>query len=260
MNDAVEVIGPGRGSLVLTCEHASSRLPPPLRCAARDRAWLDTHWGIDIGIDPLARELSRLLEAPALLARFSRLVCDANRPPESPGLILEQVEGHPLSFNRGVDAAERARRLRGLYTPYHDAIDRALAACLASGEPALIALHSFTPVLGDDVRTLEVGVLFDEGFGPLARRLADRIRGGGFDVALNEPYSGFRGMIYSGCRHGRAGGVPYLELEVRQDLIDTAPRARAVAERLAAAVEGLPWELSGRSRFGADRGTGGSPA
>ena len=82
---------------------------------------------------------------------------------------------------------------------------------------------------------MEVGVLFDDHEAH-AERLVAALAGEGFAVARNEPYSGFAGLIYSARRHGRAHGVVYLELEVRSDLIASAGRARATAERIARAL------------------------
>ena len=59
----------------------------------------------------------------------------------------------------------------------------------------------------------------------------------GFDTALNAPYSGKDGLIHAARHHGREQGVVYLELEVRQDLIDDAEKADAVGERIARALE-----------------------
>ncbi len=48
-------------------------------------------------------------------------------------------------------------------------------------------------------------------------------------VALNEPYSGRLGMIYSASHHAGRHGRRALELEVRQDLsVDADFRARLV--------------------------------
>ncbi len=58
----------------------------------------------------------------------------------------------------------------------------------------------------------------------------------GFAVELNAPYSGFDGLIYSARRHGLEHGIEYLELEVRQDLIDTPAAAERVGLRIARAL------------------------
>jgi predicted N-formylglutamate amidohydrolase len=82
---------------------------------------------------------------------------------------------------------------------------------------------------------MEVGVLFDAHCGH-ARRLEQGLAKQGFETALNAPYSGRDGLIYSALRHGTAHDIVYLELEVRQDLIDTPARALATGRRIAQAL------------------------
>ena len=141
-----------------------------------------------------------------------------------------------LSWNRGIDEAERVRRADRYYRPYHDAIDALLARRLGAGQPTrLCSVHSFTPSYLGRTRPMEVGVLFDVHH-DLAWHLEGALSEEGFDSVLNAPYSALDGLIYSAQRHGRNHDVPYLELEVRQDLIDTPEKARDVAERLARAL------------------------
>jgi predicted N-formylglutamate amidohydrolase len=171
-----------------------------------------------------------------VLARFSRLVCDPNRDPAEPSFVVETVDGRLPSWNRAVGAAERERRRERYFDPYHGAIDRALRARRAvPGEVRLVAVHSFTPVYLGDVRPMEVGVLFD-AHDEHAWRLEGALAAEGFAAVLNAPYSGKDGLIYSARRHGRAHGLVYLELEVRQDLIDAPGKASAVAARIARAL------------------------
>ena len=235
MTESLEIFrGGASGPFLFTCEHASARIPPPLsrRVTAEDRRWLGTHWALDLGAAAVTRELARGTGSAAVLARFSRLVCDANRPPGAADWIRHEVQGVPLGFNRAVDQRERRRRLRLYHEAYHHGVDRALAGL--AGPVTLVAVHSFTPRLGGERRTMEAGVLFDERYERAARRLARRLARDGLRTALNRPYSGRRGMIHSVQLHGRAHGLPYLELELRQDLIDSSPRARAMGRRLAA--------------------------
>jgi predicted N-formylglutamate amidohydrolase len=225
--------------MVVTCEHASARIPRPLRVGVEDRPFLNTHWALDIGAANVARELTRRTGSAAVLARFSRLVCDANRPVDDPTWIRETVEGHRLGFNRDVTLEERTRRRQTYYEPYHDAIDRMLGRHLQhGGEVLLLAVHSFTPVLGNEAREMELGVLFND-HEAVAVRLDKVLGEAGFRTALNEPYSGVGGMMFAAERHGRMHDVVHLEIEVRQDLIDTAPRARAVGRRIAGALSRL---------------------
>jgi predicted N-formylglutamate amidohydrolase len=135
-----------------------------------------------------------------------------------------------------MDAAERRRRRERYFDPYHDAIDRSVRARRALGTPVrLCAVHSFTPVFLGRARPMEVGVLFD-AHDLHAWRLEGALADQGFETALNAPYSGFDGLVYSAQRHGRAHDLVYLELEVRQDLVDTREKAEAVARRIACAL------------------------
>jgi predicted N-formylglutamate amidohydrolase len=235
-DDAFEQIGdPLAGPLLFTCEHATRRLPQ-WEPSAADLPYLEDHWGWDVGAADLTRELARHCGSAALLTRFSRLVCDPNRAPDEASFVLREVAGHTLSWNRAVGEAERARRRARYFDPYHAAIDRALAARVASGrEVRLCSIHSFTPVWEGQARAMEVGVLYDD-HETHAERLVGALAGEGFAVARNEPYSGFAGLIYAARRHGRTHGVVYLELEVRNDLIATPELACAVAPRIARAL------------------------
>jgi len=226
--EAVEIVRGAPGGPVFCCEHASRRVPPPLARAPGDDAWLATHWGWDIGAAALTRALVERLGGLAVLSRFSRLVCDANRLPGHPTWIRRAVEGHPLGFNRALDDAERARRLAALHRPYH----RALAAALRGAEGPLISVHSFTPRLGDEVRAMEVGVLFDT-FDAQAAALARGLAAAGWRSALNAPYSGLNGLIHAASSQGQAAGVVYVELELRQDLLGDAGAVGRAAARLA---------------------------
>jgi predicted N-formylglutamate amidohydrolase len=237
LDDAYEIAGdPRAGPFLFTCEHATWRLPE-WEPSAADLPYLHDHWGWDVGAADLTRELARLSGCGALLSRFSRLVCDPNRDPGEPTFVVREVAGHVLTWNRAVDGAERTRRRARYFDPYHAAIDRALAQRAAAGAAGrLCSIHSFTPTWDGRARPMEVGVLFD-AHEELARRVAAALAREGFAVAENEPYSGMAGLIYAAQRHGRAHGVVYLELEVRNDLIATADRARAIAPRIARALE-----------------------
>ena len=229
-----EVVGDpsAGGPFVFTCEHATNILPE-WATESDDLPLLEDHWGWDVGAADLTRALIELTRSCGVLSRFSRLVCDPNREAWQESFVVEQVEGHRLSFNRGVDTAERRRRQERYFDPYHDAIDHTIRARKAVGAPVrLCSIHSFTPVYLGRARPMEVGVLFD-AHDEHARCFEGALAERGFETALNAPYSGRDGLIYSALRHGAAHDIVYLELEVRQDLIETTEKARAVAERIA---------------------------
>lgn len=225
--DAVEIIaGRSDASVFLTCEHASERFPEPWNLPQADVRLVGTHWAYDLGAAELTRELAAQLQAPAVLSRFSRLLCDPNRPEDSPTLFRPKAEGMPIELNADLDADEREARLARLYRPYHSTLDRLIGASRAE---LIFAVHSFTPVYEGSPRPLEMGVLFVEPHA-LVESMAAALREAGFVVALNEPYSGRGGFMYSAERHARRHGRRSLELEARQDIVsDASRRARVVA-------------------------------
>lgn len=241
MGDGVEVYGELNrdGLMVVTCEHATKRVPAPLVASESDAILLDAHWGWDPGAEWVARRLVDLTRSVGIFSRFSRLVCDPNRDPSDPTWILEGAEGHSLSFNHALSSTERERRRATYHDPYHARIGEMLDARLALGaDVLLLSVHSFTPVLGDEVRWMEVGVIFD-AHEAVATRLSEHLKDEGFVVALNEPYSGYKNVMYSANRHGNTHRVLYLELEIRQDLLGSQEAAHAVADRVCRALEAL---------------------
>ena len=232
-----EVVGDpaAGGPFVFTCEHATHLLPEWVAEPA-DLPLLEDHWGWDVGAADLTRALIELTRSCGVLSRFSRLICDPNRDASQEGFVVEQVEGQPVSFNRGVNAAERRRRQERYFDRYHDAIDRTIRARKAVGTPVrLCSIHSFTPLYLGRARPMEIGVLFDAHH-EHAWRLEGALAEQGFETVLNAPYSGCDGMIYSAQRHGTAHDIVYLELEVRQDLINTPAKALAAGRRIAQAL------------------------
>lgn len=224
--------GTAAAGVLLTCEHASAGVPAEYADLGLCEADLRDHIGWDIGAATVTVELSHQLAAPAVLSPVSRLLVDCNRSLEDHDLIPAMSHGVVIPGNLDLTAAERRRRLARFYEPYHAAVDAALARYPGA---LLLSIHSFTPSLNGAERPFEVGVLFDD-FEDEAHALAARVAAVGFGVRMNEPYSGFDGLIYSARRHGRRHGVRYLELEINNRLLREEQGARAVAARLVSAI------------------------
>lgn len=219
--------------LLLLCDHASNALPPEYGTLGLPAAELERHIGYDIGAAGVTRALAGLLGAPALLSHFSRLLIDPNRGEDDPTLVMRLSDGAIVPGNRHADAAEVARRIARFHRPYHQAIEHAIDAALAAGRvPALLSIHSFTPVWRDMPRPWHAGLLWDldERF---ARPLIEALEApGDLIVGDNEPYDG---ALRYDClyRHGTARGLPHALVEIRQDLIADEAGQQAWAERLA---------------------------
>jgi len=222
--------------LLMTCEHASRSLLPGMATDPACRSALDSHWGWDIGIWEVVREVSRVLDATVVAGRYSRLVVDLNRDPTDQTLIRTECEGAALPFNAHVTPREVGRRVARIHAPYHSEIDKQLARRVASGiGPFLMSFHSFTPFLNPRRRRFDAGVLYSD-HSRLAGRLGRELMAHGFSVRFNRPYSGREGLIYAVGRHGSNHQVPYLELEFNQRSLGTPAGCRSVGRRAAAAI------------------------
>ena len=226
---AEEIDGDFGGRLVFTSEHASAELPEPWKWPEDDRWLIDTHWASDLGAAAFTRRVARLMNAPAVLSRFSRLLIDPNRPLDSETLFRENADGKTVHLNEGLLEAERQRRIDQFYHPYHAAVRSMVKK---SRGDTVFSIHTFTDNYEGEARTLEVGVLFDHDEEP-AQRLVRHLRGAGFHAAPNEPWSGKLGLAYSPVLHAREYGRCALEIEARQDLIVQESFAQRLAEALA---------------------------
>jgi predicted N-formylglutamate amidohydrolase len=227
--DAVELLSGADGATVmLSCEHASNRLPEPWRWPDEDQWLCETHWAYDIGAAAIARALAARLGAPAVLSRFTRLLVDPNRPAADATLIRVFAEGKPIVLNAQLTRDERERRL-AYWRCYHHTLASVLGS---SGAPVLLAIHSFTPNYEGSRRQLDIGVLFDRDE-DLGQALALHLAKMGARVERNQPYSGKRGMIYACNRHAIEHKRRAVEIEVRQDLAVDNGFQQMIVDRLA---------------------------
>jgi predicted N-formylglutamate amidohydrolase len=226
-----------RADFVFTCEHASNALPEHVSVNGADRQLLDAHWGWDIGAADVTRHLVEKCGSVGLLSTHSRLWVDCNREPEWDSWIVREIDGHRLSFNEALNAEEKAVRRREYFDPFHETVDRTIRE---NHHPDLwlISIHSFTKVYQGQQRDLEIAVLFDT-YEEEAQTLGRALAAPGFHVQLNEPYSGKEGLIYSIHRAGTKFGLRCVELEVRQDLVQTKETATVIADALFAALQCL---------------------
>jgi predicted N-formylglutamate amidohydrolase len=228
------VNGEGRSPILLLCEHASNHIPPGYARLGLAEAELQRHIAYDIGAAELARRLAARLDAPLLLAGYSRLLIDLNRPLQAPSSIPEISEATVIPGNRGIDAAERARRQEAWFAPFHDRVAGLLDARAAAGRRSVvIGVHSFTPVYLGQRRPWHAGILYGAARafgGALVRGLAAEP---GLVIGDNEPYRIEAAMDYTVPVHGDARGLDAVLLEVRQDLLVDAAGWEDWADRLA---------------------------
>ena len=229
------VPAPRPGPLILLCDHASNALPPEYGTLGLPVDEFKRHIALDIGAAALTRALAAEFAAPALLGVWSRLLIDLNRGPDDPTLVMKISDGALVPGNARADAAEIARRIALFHAPYHAAIEDEIGAASAAGfAPALVSLHSFTPVWRGDPRPWQVGILWDRD-DRLARPLIDAFRAAGLVTGDNEPYDGaLEGDTL--WTHATSRGLPNVLIEVRQDLIADDAGVAAITPVVAAAL------------------------
>ncbi len=224
----------GTSPVLLLGDHAGGAIPARLASLGLGASDRHRHIALDIGVAGLGRELARRLDATFIRQRYSRLVVDCNRDPREPGSIVVQSDGAFIAGNRALGAAQRRRRVREIFRPYHNRIAAELDARSAqSRRTILVSLHSFTPELGGTTRPWRFGVLHN-GDSPFSRAVLNGLRAiwGGAKVGENQPYA-MDGHDFTVPFHAHRRGLDYLELEVRQDLITEAPDQIAAGRDLA---------------------------
>lgn len=226
--------------LLLLADHAGRELPEEYGDLGLPAAEFERHIAYDIGVEMVMRALAPRLGVPGVMARFSRLLIDANRGEDDPTLIRQLYDGTIVPANYPMSAAERERRLDRYYRPYHDAVGSMVAsvADATGAAPFIFSIHSFTPTMQGRARPWQVGVLWDSDERAV-RPLLDMLAADpALTVGDNEPYDGaLRGDTM--FRHAIVNGYAHALIEIRQDLIATLEGADEWARRLAPILEAI---------------------
>jgi predicted N-formylglutamate amidohydrolase len=197
---------------------------------------LDRHIGIDIGILPVAEQVSDLICAPLVFQRYSRLVVECNRRWTAPDIVAAVSDGTPVPANIGVGEAERERRIEEIFVPYHREIARRLAQPARDGTPTVpVSMHSFTPSLlsAPAPRPWQIGVCYETNDALSGCILKVLETEPGLNVGNNQPYGVDVETSYSVPVYGEEQGHPYAESEIRQDLISDRAGQRQWGQRIA---------------------------
>ena len=225
--------GPADAGLLIVCDHASNALPPEYGSLGLPSEAFQRHIAYDIGAAGVARRLAGLLNAPAVLSCFSRLLIDPNRGADDPTLVMRISDGALIPGNARIDAAEIEKRREKYWRPYRAAAMAEVERMMTSGKvPSVISIHSFTPVWKGAARPWQVTLLWDSD-PRLAKPLIAGLAGAGdLVVGDNEPYDGaLNGDTM--WELGTSRGLPHALFEIRQDLIADDQGQQDWAERIA---------------------------
>jgi predicted N-formylglutamate amidohydrolase len=230
----------GRAPALVVCDHASRAFPRSLDRLGLPElpSWQHIAW--DIGAGELARGLAHALDAPAVLAGYSRLIVDCNRSPDDEEAFRKESDGWVVPGNQHLTADDRRLRLASFFDPYHECIEAVLGGFRGSGTvPLLVAVHSFSPTLAGNTRPWHAGVLWDRDEANARRLLAGLRAEKGLVIGDNEPYSGKHPANYTIEHHAKAHGLPHVCIEVRQDLLSSPAGIERWVRLLARIVGGI---------------------
>ena len=223
------------GQVMVTCEHASNRLPAGFTLDPRLH---DLHIAWDPGALPIARSLARRFDAPLWQGRYSRLIADLNRTVGNRMLMRAVSDGHPIPFNQRLSAAAIAERIEKYYDPYRDGVIAEADALIARhGRCVHISVHTFTPVLAGAVRGNDIGLLHDPAWG-IERAVSSELRASldrttPYVTWFNRPYSGTAdGILPAMRRRYSEDQFVGIELEINQKYADTPAELRRIAKAI----------------------------
>ncbi len=209
----------GSSPFVLICEHASNAIPARLNNLGLSDEDRQRHIAWDIGAEGVSRTLSKLLDAPLFLQRYSRLVYDCNRPPQADGAMPAQSEIFKIPGNQNLTPEDRLARTTEIYRPFMGAIADHLDLRAAHARPAhVVSIHSFTRNYMGKERSVELGLLFDR-YADIANHLVRCFPQ--FDTRLNEPYGPKDGVMHLMNQIAAPRNLPHIMIEIRNDLINT---------------------------------------
>ena len=223
----------GTEPIILICDHASNYIPPEYNNLGLKTKQLHQHIGWDIGAAELTRELTKEINATAILCGTSRLIIDANRSPDDNDCIPGVSDNIIISVNQNISKIDRIERTEKYFWPYHNAISGVIGNYRERSKypkniPVIFSIHTFTPVISSQKeakRPWHAGVLWNRDprvSGPLIQLL--RNHSDNLIIGDNEPYSG-KEIYYSLDFHAGNAGLPHCAIEVRQDLVTTTADA-----------------------------------
>ncbi len=227
----------GTSNFVIVADHASNRIPRRLTDLGLPASELQRHIAWDIGCLGVAQDVAAALGAPLLAPNYSRLVIDCNRPPGVESSIPWESEWTGIPGNLGLSAEEINARRSEIFDPYHQGVQTLLDRRLAADQPTiLVAQHSMTDCYKGVRRGMQAAILYNRD-----RRFAGLMldvlrREPGLVVGDNAPYFMSDETDFTVPHHAEARGLPYAEIEIRQDLILDARGQSEWARRIVEAL------------------------
>ncbi len=211
--------------VLLVCDHASNYIPDHLNQLGVNDDIINDHVAWDPGAAIITERLANLLDCPAVLCNYSRLLIDVNRDPKTQrnSLVPAVSDEYLIPGNQNLTDSLIQARVDTFHEPYHRAISERLDALnRLEAAPLVFSIHSFTQQMNGEqqMRPWHAGILWNAD-PRMAMPLMEHLRQHDhLVIGDNEPYSG-KLFAYTMDRHGHHRGFPNCAIELRQDLLQT---------------------------------------
>ena len=205
--------------LILTCEHASNKLPAAFKSAVPAEV-LKTHRAYDIGALAVFRKLVKFAKPEFHCeGKYSRLFVDLNRTLTNKSAVSDYLRNNENAKAQATD----------YWNEYRAAIEKFVESAIkpktraAKSEPEIVHLgiHSFTPELNGKVRNTDIGILYDPSR-PKECELAQVIKAEikrlypAMKVRFNYPYKGSSDGLTTTLRKNFGPRYVGIEIEINQ--------------------------------------------
>ena len=217
--------------LMLTCEHASNRLPAAFKKFVPVDVQ-ETHRAYDIGALKVFRKLVKFAKPEfSCEGKFSRLFVDLNRTITNKNAFSEY---YGVLEARDKPLAEKAKAAATAYwKEYRENVEKFVAKNIGASKKGAknngkegadivhLGIHSFTPALNGKVRNADIGILYDPKR-PQERAYANVIRGEikrlypHMKVRFNYPYKGSSDGLTTSLRKKYGPRYVGIEIEINQ--------------------------------------------
>lgn len=205
-------------SFIISCEHSSNHIPYEFRdCFADAASDLVSHKGLDMGAGDLACFLAEKLKTPSVIAENSRLLIDLNRSVNNPALFSK--------YTAKLDQETKDNIYKKYYLPYRIHLENLIKKELKKNTELFhISVHSFTPVMNQKERKMDVGLLYDPSRlneSNFCKKWKENLQAlnPDFKIYMNQPYRGTSDgiTVYFRKKYKVYSGI---ELEVNQKLLN----------------------------------------
>lgn len=214
--------------LMLTCEHASNKLPAAFKKFVPADVQ-KTHRAYDIGALQVFRKLVKFAKPEFCCeGKFSRLFVDLNRTITNKSAFSEYYDAFEAS-DKASAAKEKATAIR-YWMEYRENVEKFVKQNIGKGTEAAgnkgaavvhLGIHSFTPVLNGMSRNTDIGILYDPAR-PLERKYAQVIKDEikrlypHMKVRFNYPYKGTSDGLTTSLRKKFGPHYVGIEIEINQ--------------------------------------------